>query len=122
MPWSGYLQQMALGYLLTVLIETTVLMVCLSPRHSWRVRLAAGTWLTACTYPIVWLVFPYCLAGQSYVVFVSVAEVFAAVAEALLFGLTFLRDRPRDPIATTRDLGTVGLANLTSFLVGLGLG
>jgi hypothetical protein len=47
-----------LGFLITVLIETPILLIGLSPRHSLRRRLAAGVWLTACSYPVVILVFP----------------------------------------------------------------
>jgi hypothetical protein len=47
-----------LGYALSLVLETPVLLVGLSPRHSIRRRLFAGAWLTACTYPIVILVLP----------------------------------------------------------------
>jgi hypothetical protein len=50
-----------LGYLFTILIETPVLLIGLSRRHSIRQRLFAGVWLTACTYPIVVLVMPISL-------------------------------------------------------------
>ena len=44
------------GYLLTIAIETPILLFGLSPHHPKRRRLLAGVWLTACTYPIVVLV------------------------------------------------------------------
>ena len=47
-----------LGYLLTILIETPILLIGLSGRHPFRRKLFAGVWLTACTYPIVVLVLP----------------------------------------------------------------
>ena len=49
------------GYLFTISIETTILLIGLSARHSWKVRLFCGVWLTACTYPIVVLVLPLLL-------------------------------------------------------------
>jgi len=39
-----------LGYLFSILIETPILLIGLSPRHPLRRRVFAGVWLTACTY------------------------------------------------------------------------
>ena len=61
-----YLQQMGIGYLLTISIETPILMICLSSRHTLRRRLLAGVWLSACTYPFVWLVFPALLPDRQF--------------------------------------------------------
>ena len=55
---ADYLYAMLGGYLLTVLIEGSVLGVGLSRRHGWQTRIFAAVWLTMCTYPIVWLVLP----------------------------------------------------------------
>jgi hypothetical protein len=49
---------LAVGYALSVLIETPILLVGLSARHPLGRRLFAGPWLAACTYPIVILVLP----------------------------------------------------------------
>ena len=76
-----------LGYLLSVLIETPILVVGLSQRHPIRRRLFAGVWLTACTYPIVVLVLPLALASVSRAKYLVVAETFAPVAECVLFWL-----------------------------------
>jgi hypothetical protein len=46
-------------YLFTVTVETAVLLVLLSRRHSFTRKLLAGVWLTACTYPMVWYVIPF---------------------------------------------------------------
>lgn len=121
MPSVNYFQQMATGYLLTVVIETTVLLLCLSPRHSTKVRLAAGVWLTTCTYPIVWLVLPPWMSGHPYAAYLLVAELFAALAEAMLFWYAFICREPQHSAATWRDLFTICLANLTSFAWGLRL-
>jgi len=107
---------MLCGYTVTVLVETAVLMVGLSRRHSLRARLFAGVWLTACTYPVVWLVLPPLFATRfGYLV---VAEVFAPAAECVLFYFAFLKPLPPDRRATARDMVAIVLANLASFGVG----
>lgn len=107
-----------LGYLFTILIETPILLVGLSPRHSWRRRLLAGVWLTACTYPIVTLVLPLLLASRSRTVFLLVAEIFAPLAECVLFWLAFgSREEPRKT-SMWRDFMVIVIANLASFIGG----
>ena len=101
-----------IGYLLTVLIETPVLLIGLSPRHSTSRRVAAGLWLTACTYPMVVLVFPILIqgaAGRGW--YLLVAETFAPLAECLLFR-QLLISRPAASRATRRDYAVITLANL----------
>ena len=56
---------LVIGYLFTILIETPILLLGLSRRHSFKQKLFAGVWLTACTYPIVVLVLPLLLANVS---------------------------------------------------------
>src|SRR3979409_627565 len=63
-----------LGYLFSILIETPVLVIGLPQRHPLKRRLFAGIWLTACTYPIVVLVFPLALAHVSRAKYLVVAE------------------------------------------------
>jgi hypothetical protein len=74
------------GYLLTILIETPVLLIGLSRRHSIKRRLVAGVWLTACTYPIVVLVLPLVFANYSRALYLTIAEIFAPVANAFCSG------------------------------------
>ena len=100
------------GYLLTITIETPILFFGLSPHHSKRRRIAAGIWLTACTYPIVILVLPLLMFDQSRAVFLLVAEVFAPLAECLLFWLAFGKE------SQWRDFVVIVIANLASFLIG----
>jgi hypothetical protein len=100
------------GYLLTIAIETPILFFGLSPHHSKRRRIAAGIWLTACTYPIVILVLPLLMFDQSRAVFLLVAEVFAPLAECLLFWLAFGKE------SQWRDFVVIVIANLASFLIG----
>ncbi len=107
-----------LGYLLTILIETPVLLVGLSPRHPWRRRLFAGVWLTACTYPIVTLVLPLLFVDRSRTAFLLVAETFAPVAECILFWLAFGERAEFGKRSMWRDWGVIVLANLASFLIG----
>ena len=101
-----------LGYLLTIAIEAPILFFGLSPRHPKRHRIVAGIWLTACTYPIVILVLPLLLANRSRELFLLVAEVFAPLAECLLFWLAF------GTKSKWRDFGVIVIANVASFVVG----
>lgn len=100
------------GYLFTIAIETPILFLGLSPHHSKRRRILAGLWLTACTYPIVTLVLPLLLVDHSRAFYLLIAEVFAPVAECLLFWLAFGKE------ATWRDFAVIVAANLASFLAG----
>jgi hypothetical protein len=107
-----------LGYLLTIAIETPILFIDLSPRHSKLRRVFAGIWLTACTYPVVALVLPLLLANQSRAFFLLVAEVFAPVAECILFWLAFGNKEEFGRKTMWRDFATIVIANLASFLIG----
>jgi hypothetical protein len=103
----------------TIVIETAVLAVGLSPRHGSRVRLFAGTWLSACTLPVVWLALPDALPVMlNRTTVVLIAEVFAPLAECGLFWWAFIRPRPCDWRATMRDLVAIVAANLASFATG----
>ncbi len=106
------------GYFVTILIETPILMLGLSSRHPWRRRLFAGLWLTACTYPIVTLVLPLLLVHYSRTVFLVIAEAFAPIAECALFWLAFGRVTDGARRALWRDFGVIVLANLASFAIG----
>lgn len=101
------------GYLLTILIETPVLVLGLSGRHPLKRKLLAGVWLTACTYPIVVLVLPLLLASYSRTTYLLVAEIFAPVAECILFWLAFDTGAQRRHIV--RDFAAIIIANLASF-------
>ncbi len=114
-----------LGYFLTICLEIPVLFVGLSTQHSWRRKLLAGFWLTACTYPIVILVLPLLLEERfGRIVFLTVAESFAPLAECLLFWLAFYQGgNGEDGTAEKRgvflrDMTAIVAANLASFLIG----
>jgi len=107
-----------LGYVLSILIETPILLAGLSKRHPTRRRLLAGVWLTACTYPIVVLVLPLALANASRGIYLVVAETFAPVAECILFWLAYGEAEQLGKASMWRDFGAITLANLASFLTG----
>jgi len=107
-----------LGYLVTVLIETPILLVGLSPRHSLNRKLLGGIWLTACTYPIVTLVLPLLFAPESRTLYLVVAETFAPVAECVLFWTAFGREELLGKRSMWRDFATIIVANLASFGLG----
>lgn len=115
-PVPAFLLAMLVGYALTVAVETGVLLAGLSRRHRVRSRLIAGAWLTACTYPVVWLVLPPLFEERW--VFLLVAETFAPLAECVLFWLAFARHLPPDRRATRRDMAAIVVANLCSFAAG----
>jgi hypothetical protein len=118
-----------LGYLLTIAMETPILMVGLSARHPLSRRILAGVWLTACTYPIVVIVLPQLVwrplgDEAGYWPYVAVAEVFAPAAECLLFWLAFGgpgTSSPNIPVnwrEHVRDFAAIIVANLFSFVAG----
>ena len=110
---------MVVCYLLTIAIETTVLLVGLSRRHSTQVTLFAGVWLSACTYPVVWLVLPPLFdLSEGRWAYLLVAETFAPVAECVLFWVAFIRPLAPALRATLRDLLAIIAANLASFAAG----
>src|SRR5438132_50021 len=106
------------GYLLSILIETPVLLIGLSQRHSIKRRLVAGVWLTACTYPIVVLVMPLAFANVSRAIYLVIAETFAPVAECILFWLAYGESRETGRRSMWQDFATIVVANLASFLGG----
>lgn len=118
MPARDYLLLMLVGYGVSVAVELPVLVLLLSRRHSLRVRLFAGVWLTACTYPVVWLVLPPLLGGNGRWLYLLVAETFAPAAECAIFWYAFARGLPSDPGAALRDFAAITLANLCSFGLG----
>ena len=106
------------GYLFSILIETPILLIGLSKRHSIKRRLFAGVWLTACTYPIVVLVMPLVLANASRTLYLIVAETFAPVAECILFWLAYGEAEQVGKASMWRDFIAIVFANLASFLGG----
>lgn len=106
------------GYLLTILIETPVLLVGVSTRHPIKRRLIAGVWLTACTYPIVVLVLPPLFESRSRAAYLVVAETFAPVAECILFWLAYGAAEESGKSSMCRDFAAIVFANLASFGAG----
>lgn len=103
-----------IGYLFTIVIETPILCIGLSPEHPLSRRILSGIWLTACTYPIVILVIPSWFdRGSERLMYLAVAETFAPAAECILFYAAFMP--LRQPL---RDMAVIVLANLASFGLG----
>src|SRR5258708_28484889 len=106
------------GYLFSILIETPILLIGLSNRHPLRRRLFAGIWLTACTYPIVVLVLPLALAGGARAKYLVIAEVFAPVAECILFWLAYGESDQVGKPSMWRGFSAIVPPELASFLGG----
>ncbi len=106
-----------IGYLFTIAIETTLLLIGLSPKITLKQKLACGVWLTACTYPIVVLVLPNLITSSQFL-YLLIAETFAPLAEYILFWIIF-RGKPE---LTSNDwircFVAITLANLASFGIG----
>lgn len=118
LPISQLWYFLPFGYLVTILIETPILLAGLSGKLTVRQKLLCGVWLTACTYPIVVLVLPSIFLNQSRVMYLAVAETFAPAAECLLFWLAFRR---KDVLAGgewVRCFVAITVANLASFGIG----
>jgi hypothetical protein len=113
--WSLMLK----AYLITISIETPILLVGLSPRHSYARRLFCGVWLTACTYPILWLVLPAFLdPGNQRFLYLLVGETFVPIAECAIFWAAFGTHEELGTRWMWRDLITITVANLASFGIG----
>src|SRR5215831_310771 len=109
---------LVIGYPFTILIETPILLVGLSRRHSFKQKLFAGVWLTACTYPIVVLVLPLLFSGASRTIYLVVAETFAPVGECILFWLAYGRSEEFGKRSMWHDFAAIVVANLASFIGG----
>ncbi len=105
------------GYLVTIAIETPVLLAGLARAVPFRQRLWLGIWLTACTYPIVVLVLPALLWVYPREVYLLVAETFAPAAECALFWLAW-RGAGFATGAWVRSFAAIVIANLASFGIG----
>ena len=110
------------GYLLTILIETPILLIGLSPRISTLQKLFCGIWLTACTFPVVVLILPTLMFGVSRWQYLAVAETFVPLAECVLFWVAFARRGWLSRVELARSLAAIIAANLASFGVGELLG
>jgi len=106
------------GYLLTILIESPILVAGLPAEVRIKQRLACGLWLTACTYPIVVLVLPAVFVGAPRWQYLAVAETFAPVAECFLFWLAFRNGGIRSSLDWVRAFTAIIVANLASFAAG----
>ena len=115
LPLNELWRFLPIGYLFTIMIETPVLLVGLSPKVWFKQKLWCGAWLTACTYPIVILVLPAIFFGSSRLLYLFVAETFAPVAECVLFWLAFRNKGLLETADWIRCLIAIVIANLASF-------
>lgn len=109
------------GYIVTIVIETPVLIFGLSPKLALKQKLLCGIWLTACTYPIVVLVLPTLMLeyfDTSRALYLAVAETFAPAGECLFFWLAFRGKALLEKGDWLRCFGAIIIANLASFLLG----
>jgi hypothetical protein len=113
-----YAELMARGYLMTILLEGAVLFLGLRDLTV-RQKLFLSIWLTAITYPFVWLVYP-CLFDMrtERVAYLWAAETFAPLAECLAFRFAFAGHLPWRSGALWRSFAVITAANLTSYIVG----
>ena len=117
-PILGLWTFLPVGYLLTILVETPVLIVGLSSKVTVKQKILCGIWLSACTYPIVVLVMPMLFADWQRWQYLTVAETFAPVAECLLFWLAFRGQESLNRRDWVECLIAIMVANLASFGVG----
>ena len=82
LPMRELFYFLPIGYLVTILVETPILVAGLSRKLSLKQRILCGVWLTACTYPVVVLVLPAIFFGSSRFLYLTVAEIFAPAADA----------------------------------------
>jgi hypothetical protein len=107
-----------IGYLTTILIEMPIVVFGLSPKLSLKQRILCGIWLTACTYPIVVLVLPTLLRSFSWTLYITIAEIFAPLAECILFWLAFRGHKEFIMKDWIRCFIAIVVANLASFGIG----
>jgi hypothetical protein len=106
-------------YLFTIAIETPILLAGLSPRHSFGRRLFCGVWLTACTYPFLWLVLPQFFDPVSQRgLYLLVGESIVAIAECAIFWAAFGTRADWGMRSMWHDFAVIILANLASFGIG----
>lgn len=118
LPLADLWRFLPVGYVVTILIETPILLLGLSPNVSFRQKLFCGVWLTASTYPIVVLVLPAIFFDQPRALYLFIAETFAPVAECLLFWLAFRKRELLKANDWVRCFTAIVVANLASFGIG----
>ncbi|MBI5832601.1 MAG: hypothetical protein HZB16_09890 [Armatimonadetes bacterium] len=112
-------------------IEALVLLLALSRRHSWRRRLFAGVWLSACILPLWMLAAPFVEHPAITALFgvvdfrgsvmdpsVLAGLLAMAVAKCELFWVAFDRDAPPASPQVAQDMIAVLLASALPILVG----
>lgn len=117
-PLSRFWLFLPVGYLTTILIETPILLLLLPKKLSVKQKLLCGIWLTACTYPVVVLVLPAIFLESSRLLYLIIAEIFAPLAECILFWLAFRGKNLFETKDWIRAFFAIVSANLASFGIG----
>lgn len=113
-----FAELMARGYLLTVLVEGSVLFLGLQ-ELSVKQKLFLSFWLTAVTYPFVWLIYPQFFdIGTERTAYLVAAEIFAPAAECLAFKFAFAGNRSWKSVDLWVSFAVIIAANLASFVIG----
>lgn len=112
MAWGVFVT----GLAFSIAVETPILALLLDRGHSLARRLAAGAWLSSCSYPLVVFTLPQLLPGG--VRFVVGAELFAATLECAVFAYAFHRGRDTDGATRAVDYTVIVAANVVSFALG----
>lgn len=118
LPLSDLWYFLPFGYLVTILVETPVLVAGLPSKVTLKQKFFCGVWLTACTYPIVILVLPAVFFGAPRWQYLAVAETFAPLGECLIFWIAFRNKVMFSSSEWARAFTAIVMANLASFGVG----
>lgn len=112
---SFHVLQFIAALLFTVVLESLVLFLCLTPDIQPRQRLIAGLSLSLITFPFVNILFPMLLSPfENKIVFYVIAEMFACLTECLLFWFFFNRSKTKDKQFFSNIIAIV-FANFFSF-------
>lgn len=107
------------GYLLTISLETPVLIFGLAKVYSLKEKVLAGISLTAFSYPFVAVIFPLVFDPyEHYGTYILVSEVFAPLSEIALFTWLFQKGKELKPKERFNDFAVIVAANLLSYLTG----
>lgn len=107
-----------IGYLTTILVETPILILGLSPKITLKQKILCGIWLTACTYPVVILVLPALMQSFSRFSYLLVGELFAHFGECVIFWLAFRSRKDLETADWIRCFVAILMANFASFTAG----
>lgn len=106
------MDEFVFSYFLTIVIETAVLFLLLRQRYAPTLIARNAIIASTLTLPFVWFVFPFLGLG-SWVLQTMLAEIFAVVAEAVVYQRLFAQISWKDAFLTSL------LCNGISFSAGI---